>query len=106
MNNIDNSIVMDDSVVHVSSNLIDVIDLTKETPPESARQPRLRRRNLQSTSYNCNLTNDSNRQRNNRPLIPRILGDTHFENTGRFIYIHIYIVYIRVYIHVTADLSL
>lgn len=67
--------MMDDSVVDVSSSptIIDVIDLTKESPSGSIRASRSRQRNTEDVSSQHGAT-DSPDRRCRRPLSPLLLG--------------------------------
>ncbi|XP_071653617.1 E3 ubiquitin-protein ligase RNF4 [Temnothorax longispinosus] len=65
--------IMNDSVVDISPTLIDVIDLTKESPSGSARTSRSRQRNTGDVA--SSVTNSS-ACRCRRPLSPIVLGNT------------------------------
>lgn len=76
MGDTDNS-MMDDSVVDISSSptIIDVIDLTKESPSGSIRASRPLQRNAEGVSPQHDTTDSSDR-RCRRPLSPILLGNT------------------------------
>ncbi|XP_018361901.1 PREDICTED: E3 ubiquitin-protein ligase RNF4-like [Trachymyrmex cornetzi] len=63
---------MDDSVIDISPNLIDVIDLTKESP-RSVRPLRSCLRNAENVSSSDNRTSNSD---HHRPIPPIVLGNT------------------------------
>ncbi|KAL6260577.1 E3 ubiquitin-protein ligase RNF4-like [Pogonomyrmex barbatus] len=68
---------MDDSIIDISStaiDVIDVIDLTKESPRTNRPSRSQRRINNESTTYNINEN-----QHFRRPLSPIILGNTNNE---------------------------
>jgi len=69
---------MDDSVIDVSSSLIDVIDLTKESP-SSVRPSRSHQRNVENISSSNNVTSNSDHHR--RPISPIVLGNTQATQT-------------------------
>lgn len=65
---------MDDSIVDVSPTVIDVIDLTKESP-RSGRPSRSHRRHAEDESSSHSVTERLNRHFR-RPLSPIVLGNT------------------------------
>ncbi|XP_018054052.1 PREDICTED: uncharacterized RING finger protein C548.05c-like [Atta colombica] len=69
---------MDDSVIDVSPSLIDVIDLTKESP-SSVRPSRSHQRNVENISSSNNVTSNSDHCR--RPISPIVLGNTQATQT-------------------------
>ncbi|XP_077264147.1 LON peptidase N-terminal domain and RING finger protein 3-like [Temnothorax americanus] len=64
---------MNDSVMDISPTLIDVIDLTKESPSGSARASRSRQRN---TGDVASSVSNGSTCRCRRPLSPIVLGNT------------------------------
>lgn len=77
----DTNDTMDDSVIDVSPTLIDIIDLTKESP-SSVRCSRPCQRNAEDISSSDNVTSISDHHR--RPISPIVLGNT--QNTQTFVY--------------------
>lgn len=76
--------LLDDSVVDISPpTIIDVIDLTKESPRPLARSSRSLQRNAEDVSSSHSISSSSDRRR--RPLSPIVLGNT--QNTHTFVYI-------------------
>ncbi|XP_012525149.1 E3 ubiquitin-protein ligase RNF4 isoform X2 [Monomorium pharaonis] len=78
---VDHESLLDDSVVHISPpTVIDVIDLTKETPRSLTQSSRLHPRNAEDVSSSHNVTSSSDR-RHRRPLSPIVFGSAHRQDT-------------------------